>query len=186
MISACLPRGQFVRFDFDALLRGDIVGRWTAYQKAVGSSQGAGWITANELRAREEMDPVAGGDTLLHPMTMVPAGSPTAIGNPPPEAKPPGQLPMPPIGGGENDNRSQGDPYAYYDHQRGLWMAARRSEPVPGLWQSDGSYYSFDPSMPQDNEDVDGAERYGELSGVGASHNGHGNVGDTLNGYGGN
>lgn len=179
VISSCLPRGQFVRFDFEALLRGDVIGRWNAYQKAVGSSQGAGWITANELRAREEMDPVEGGDVLLHPATLVPAGSPVAIGNPPPPSGPPGKLPMPPIGGGENQDRA----FAYYDPKRGMWLAATGSEPVPGLWQADGSYYSFDPSESQPGEDVDGAHHYnGELAGVGggASYDGHGNSGETL------
>jgi hypothetical protein len=90
------------------------------------------------------------------------------------------------VGGGENDTRGA-DPYAYYDPNSGLWMAARRAEPVPGLWQSDGSFYSFDPTAEQEGEDVDGAERYGEqLAGVGgASYRGHGNLNGNLP-YGGN
>ena len=108
MISSCLPRGQFVRFDFDALLRGDIVGRWSAYEKAIGSSRGAAWITANELRAKEEMDPIAGGDQLLRPATMVPANTPPAATMPPPPLDEPGKFPMPPIGGGENDDTEDG------------------------------------------------------------------------------
>ena len=112
MVSSCLPRGQFVRFDFDALLRGDIEGRYQAYQRAVGSSTGAGWVTPNEIRAKEEMDPVDGGDTLWMSNRMVPAH--TALVTPAPDGSPtdgppgggvgPASYPTPPIGGGENSD----------------------------------------------------------------------------------
>lgn len=62
-LSALLPRGQFVRFDYDALLRGDTEGRFNAYKTAI---QGT-WLTPNEVRAMEQMDPVEGGDILLQP-----------------------------------------------------------------------------------------------------------------------
>jgi HK97 family phage portal protein len=102
VISNCLPGGQYVRFDFDALLRGDIEARFKAYKDAVGGSTGAGWISTNEVRAKEEMDPVDGGDVILHPGTMVPLGTPPGVMNPPPPLDKPGTFPMPPIGGGEN------------------------------------------------------------------------------------
>jgi HK97 family phage portal protein len=104
MISACLPRGQFVRFDFDALLRGDIEGRYKAYAQALGGQTANGWLVANEVRAREEMDPVKGGDELYISNRMMPAGFPPAANNPPPPATGPGTLPMPPIGGGEDSS----------------------------------------------------------------------------------
>lgn len=109
VLSACLPRGQFVRFDYDALLRGDMEGRYAAYEKAVGSSRGAGWITRNEVRAKEEMDPVEGGDVLIQPNTMVPAGTPVApptAPSAPSTPTPPATQPMPPVGGGEHDGDS--------------------------------------------------------------------------------
>lgn len=119
VISNCLPRGTFVRFDYDALMRGDVVGRWGAYAKAIGSSSAAGFVTANELRAREEMDPIKGGDVLLQPSLMVPMGTtpselaaggggPTIPTSPPTTAPtPPSGLPMPPVGGGENSFRAE-------------------------------------------------------------------------------
>lgn len=110
VISNCLPRGQFVRFDYDALLRGDIEGRWTAYKAALGGNTGAGWISTNEVRAKEEMDPVEGGDAIFHPGTMVPLGTPVGVFNPPPPpTKPGGGFPTPPMGGGENDDGSSED-----------------------------------------------------------------------------
>jgi HK97 family phage portal protein len=104
VISACLPRGQFCRFDFDALLRGDIEGRYGAYGKALGGQTTNGFMTANEVRAREEMDPIKGGDELFISNRMMPAQTPVAVNNPPAPPQRPGQLPMPPIGGGEDDH----------------------------------------------------------------------------------
>lgn len=60
-ISSLLPRGQFVRFDYNALLRGDIERRFTAYKNGISGT----WLTPNEVRAFEELTPVDGGDTLL-------------------------------------------------------------------------------------------------------------------------
>ena len=109
ILSACLPGGQYVQFDYDALLRGDIEGRYGAYAKAVGSSTAMGWITPNEIRAREEMDPVKGGDELYMSNRMMPAGFPPAANNPPPPTSTPGSFPMPPIAGGENSGDGGGD-----------------------------------------------------------------------------
>lgn len=107
VLSACLPRGQFVRFDFDALLRGDIEGRYGAYAKAIGGSTVAGWMTRNEARAKEEMDPLPNGDELLQPAAMVPAGTPAAATHPPPPLDKPGGQPMPPLGGGESGDTGE-------------------------------------------------------------------------------
>jgi len=57
---------------FDALLRGDTKTRYEAYAKAV---QGP-IMTANEARGKENMNPIEGGDELLKPMNMTPAGEP--------------------------------------------------------------------------------------------------------------
>ncbi|MEU9654204.1 phage portal protein [Streptomyces sp. NPDC048110] len=57
----------------DALLRGDTVNRYQSY--AVGRQWG--WLSANDVRERENMNPVDGGDAYLVPLNMVPAsGSP--------------------------------------------------------------------------------------------------------------
>lgn len=57
----------FLDHDRDALLRPDISTRYTAYKDA---RQGS-WITANEVRAKENLPPIAGGDEIL----VTPTGS---------------------------------------------------------------------------------------------------------------
>jgi len=54
----------------DALLRGNTVARYQAY--AVGRQWG--WLSANDVRDRENMNPIDGGDDYLVPLNMVPAG----------------------------------------------------------------------------------------------------------------
>lgn len=53
----------------DGLLRGDMASRYTAY--SVGRN--GGWLSANDIRERENMNPVEGGDVYLVPLNMVPA-----------------------------------------------------------------------------------------------------------------
>lgn len=53
----------------DALLRGDMQGRYQAY--AQGRQNG--WLSANDIREKENMNPVEGGDVYLVPLNMVPA-----------------------------------------------------------------------------------------------------------------
>lgn len=65
----------FVEFNVDGLLRGDIGSRYTAYQKGV---QG-GWLSPNDVRALENMNPVEGGDIYLAPMNMAPIDKLPAI-----------------------------------------------------------------------------------------------------------
>jgi HK97 family phage portal protein len=48
-----------VEFDLDGLLRMDTSGRFKAYSDAIG----AGWLSPNEARRREGLDPVEGGNT---------------------------------------------------------------------------------------------------------------------------
>lgn len=61
------------RWSMDGLLRGDTQARHNAY--ATGRQWG--WYSTNDVRALEDMDPVAGGDVYLQPMNMVPAGTVT-------------------------------------------------------------------------------------------------------------
>jgi len=58
----------------DALLRGNTAARYQAY--AVGRQWG--WLSANDVRERENMNPVDGGDAYLVPLNMIPAGGGTA------------------------------------------------------------------------------------------------------------
>jgi HK97 family phage portal protein len=110
VFSNMLPGGQFVKFDFSALLRGDIKARFDAYKTALMSF----WITPNEVRAQEEMEPLKeGGDEPLQPVNYVPLGfepmaggvisKPLTVSTPVgrPGTTPPQPLPGKPITGGE-------------------------------------------------------------------------------------
>jgi hypothetical protein len=84
-----LPRGQFIRFDVDALLRADIKARYDAYKVALQSS----WINPDEVRRREELPPIPGGKgkVFLQPVNYAPLGfDPTDTAKPAPNAPPPG------------------------------------------------------------------------------------------------
>ncbi|MEV8151338.1 phage portal protein [Streptomyces fradiae] len=62
----------YLKFNPDALLRGDITQRFSAYAQA----RQWGWMSVNEIRAKEDEAPIEGGDDYLQPLNMVPAGSP--------------------------------------------------------------------------------------------------------------
>jgi HK97 family phage portal protein len=66
-----LPRGQFVRFNVEGLLRGDTKARYDAYV----SARNAGWMNVNEIRELEDRGPVPGGDSYIQPLNMGPLGS---------------------------------------------------------------------------------------------------------------
>ncbi len=55
----------------DALLRGDIKSRYEAHAKG----RQWGWLSANDVRKIENMNPVEGLDHYLEPLNMVPAGT---------------------------------------------------------------------------------------------------------------
>ena len=61
----------FPEFLVDGLLRGDIVARYAAY--AQGRQNG--WLSANDIRELENMNPVDGGDVYLVPLNLIPARS---------------------------------------------------------------------------------------------------------------
>jgi len=58
----------FFEFKPDALLRGDTLRRYQAYQLG---RQG-GWLSINDVRQLENMNPVEGGDKYLEPLNMAP------------------------------------------------------------------------------------------------------------------
>lgn len=60
----------FFEFNVSGLLRGDIAARYQAF------SQGRqwGWLSVNDIRKLENMNPVAGGDAYLQPLNMQPIG----------------------------------------------------------------------------------------------------------------
>lgn len=63
--------GYFTQHIVDGLLRGDTKSRYEAYTKA----RQWGWMSANDARDLENLNPVEGGDVYLQPLNMVPAGS---------------------------------------------------------------------------------------------------------------
>lgn len=69
------------KFNYAALLRGDNLSRASFYEKALGGSRAeTAYMTRNEVRALEELDPIEGGDVL--PTPVAPAAS--APSNTPP------------------------------------------------------------------------------------------------------
>lgn len=81
-------RRYFVEHLVAGLLRGDITSRYNAY--SVGRQWG--WLSANDVRELENMNPVDGGDIYMMPMNMVPAD---------------GVLPTPPTQTGEGDTANR-------------------------------------------------------------------------------
>lgn len=68
--STVLKGRYFVRFNLAGLLRGDLNSRYRAY--AIGRQWG--WLSANDVRELEDLNPIRGGDVYLSPLNMVPAG----------------------------------------------------------------------------------------------------------------
>jgi HK97 family phage portal protein len=58
----------------DDLMRGDIAARFTAYRQAAGGS----WLTPNEVRRRENLPAIDGGDELIKQAGQGPGGDPDA------------------------------------------------------------------------------------------------------------
>jgi HK97 family phage portal protein len=74
----------FAEFLPDALLRGDTASRYQAHAIAIQN----GWMSRNEVREQENLNPFEGGDEYLVPMNMAPAeedGPQTDDGGPQPE-----------------------------------------------------------------------------------------------------
>jgi HK97 family phage portal protein len=66
-------RAYYWEFLVDGLLRGDTASRYQAY--AVGRQWG--WLSVNDVRERENMNPVDGGDAYLEPLNMSEVGAPS-------------------------------------------------------------------------------------------------------------
>jgi len=72
-------KGLFVDFDESVLLKADLTARYTAYR--VGRL--SGWLTTNEIRLAEGLDPVEGGDVLMQPLNMGPVDGSDMTGEAP-------------------------------------------------------------------------------------------------------
>jgi HK97 family phage portal protein len=82
-----VAQGIEAKFDMDALLRADAAQRATFYESAISR---AGWMSRNEARVKEGLNPLPGLDVILPPM----GSTSTAPAGPP---KPgPGAPPVPP------------------------------------------------------------------------------------------
>jgi len=71
----------YLKFNPDALLRGDTTQRYAAYAQA----RQWGWMSVNDIRTKEDEPPIEGGDEYVVPLNMSPAG----------QAAPPEQRAMP-------------------------------------------------------------------------------------------
>ena len=60
-------RGFYVEHTIEGLLRGDINSRYKAYQISLGNNNNPGFMTINEVRSLENLNPVDGGDELFSP-----------------------------------------------------------------------------------------------------------------------
>lgn len=67
-----VPRGQFVKFNVNGLLRGDTKSRFEAHQMALN----AGWMNPDEVRSLEDRPPIPGGagKKYRQPLNMGPLG----------------------------------------------------------------------------------------------------------------
>jgi phage portal protein BeeE len=59
--------GYYSAFFDGELLRANAKDRAEVYARGLGAGGTAAYVTPNEVRAWEEMDPIEGGDTLPHP-----------------------------------------------------------------------------------------------------------------------
>lgn len=56
---------HFCQFNLDGLMRGDFATRTQGYAKALGGPGAQGYMTINEVRALENLPPIAGGEKLV-------------------------------------------------------------------------------------------------------------------------
>lgn len=86
----------FAEFMVDGFLRGDIQSRYQAY--SIGRQWG--WLSRNDIRRLENMNPIDGGDDYLTPLNM------TVLGEPAPETTPADQPPPDPAPADSNAQRA--------------------------------------------------------------------------------
>lgn len=73
--STLLPDGAFIRFNVDGLLRGDFATRMNGY--SIGSQ--AGFLSVNDIRRFEDLQPVDGGDVYRVPLANVDLGAASLV-----------------------------------------------------------------------------------------------------------
>lgn len=70
VFTAITKPGQYHVHNVEELLRGRTLERYMSYVHA----RNAGWMSVNDIRRRENMPPVEGGDTYMQPLNMGPLG----------------------------------------------------------------------------------------------------------------
>lgn len=70
-----LGADYFVRLDLSKILRADIGSRYAAYR--IGQT---GWLTTNEIRLSEGLNPIEGGDEIMRPVNVAPLNSDVFMG----------------------------------------------------------------------------------------------------------
>jgi HK97 family phage portal protein len=75
--------GYYFRLVLQGLLRGALLDRSNAYRVALGRAGEPAWMTVNEVRALEELDPIDGGDE-IKPVVAIPPRLPGPAPAPPP------------------------------------------------------------------------------------------------------
>lgn len=58
---------NFLEFNLDGLVRGDMKARYESYQIALGGNQMPGFMSKNEIRKLQNLPPVEGGDEIYNP-----------------------------------------------------------------------------------------------------------------------
>ena len=90
----------FFEFNVDGKLRGEIAARYQSYSVA----RNWGWLSVNEIREKENMNPIEGGDVYMQPMNMqslataptaAPATDPSMVAVPTPETQDPTAIAAP-------------------------------------------------------------------------------------------
>jgi len=87
LLSSADQLKYFAQFLVDGLLRGDTAARFAAY--SIGRQNG--WLSANDVREMENLNPIEGGDLYMVPLNMVPAGEAGQFGSTEPAANAPPQ-----------------------------------------------------------------------------------------------
>lgn len=79
MMPADLRAGIYGEFMLEAIMRGDLKSRYDAYSVAISN----GFMSPNEARSKENMEPYDGGDEFRRPLnTGAPGGNPDTTGDP--------------------------------------------------------------------------------------------------------
>lgn len=71
LISDKMKNTFYTKFTLDAFMRGDTATRYAAY----ASARQQGWLSVNDIRELEDMNPVKDGDGYLEPVNMRPLGT---------------------------------------------------------------------------------------------------------------